>query len=66
MASNDVITLDGVSKSYKLGRIRVRALEEVTLTIARGDFIAIAGPSGVESCSSFIAAGSSGNAAGGD
>jgi len=46
MASNDVITLDGVSKSYKLGRIRVRALEEVTLTIARGDFIAIAGPSG--------------------
>jgi len=46
MASNDVITLDGVNKSYKLGRIRVPALENVTLTIARGEFIAIAGPSG--------------------
>jgi putative ABC transport system ATP-binding protein len=46
MTSNDVITLDGVSKTYRLGRIRVRALADVTLTIASGDFIALAGPSG--------------------
>src|ERR1051326_4189868 len=46
MTSNDVIALDSVSKTYRLGRIRVRALEDVTLTIGRGDFIAIAGPSG--------------------
>src|SRR5712691_11861534 len=46
MPSNDVITLDGVSKTYRLGRIRVRALADVNLTITRGDFIALAGPSG--------------------
>jgi len=46
MTSTDVIALDGVSKTYKLGKIRVRALDDVTLTIGRGDFIAIAGPSG--------------------
>ena len=46
MPSNDVITLDGVSKTYRLGHIRVPALADVTLTIAAGDFIALAGPSG--------------------
>src|SRR5229473_3460608 len=46
MPSNDVITLDGVNKTYRLGRIRVRALADVNLTITRGDFIALAGPSG--------------------
>ena len=46
MASNDVITLTNISKTYPLGRIRVRALADVTLTIGRGDFIALAGPSG--------------------
>jgi putative ABC transport system ATP-binding protein len=46
MPSNDVITLHGVTKTYRLGRIRVCALADVTLTIARGDFIALAGPSG--------------------
>ena len=46
MPSNDVITLDSVNKTYRLGRIRVRALADVNLTIARGDFIALAGPSG--------------------
>jgi putative ABC transport system ATP-binding protein len=46
MPSNDVITLDGVSKTYRLGHIRVPALADITLTIAAGDFIALAGPSG--------------------
>src|ERR1051326_1645313 len=36
MTSNDVIALDGVSKTYRLGRIRVRALEDVTPTIGMG------------------------------
>jgi putative ABC transport system ATP-binding protein len=46
MASNDIITLAGVSRTYRLGQTRVRALADVTLTVGRGDFIALAGPSG--------------------
>src|SRR5205085_8480073 len=44
--TNNLIALDGVNKTYRLGRVRVSALEGVALTIARGDFVAIAGPSG--------------------
>jgi putative ABC transport system ATP-binding protein len=46
MPTNTVIALDGITKTYPLGRLRVRALEDVSLTIAAGDFIALAGPSG--------------------
>jgi putative ABC transport system ATP-binding protein len=35
-----------VSKIYELGAIKVRALHEVSLRIARGDFVAIMGSSG--------------------
>jgi putative ABC transport system ATP-binding protein len=35
-----------ISKTYELGPIRVRALREVSLLIARGDFVAIMGSSG--------------------
>jgi putative ABC transport system ATP-binding protein len=40
------IVLADVSKTYELGAIKVRALREVTLQIARGDFVAIMGSSG--------------------
>ena len=43
---NDLISLENVSKSYRLGRVSVPALRDVTLTIARGEFLALAGPSG--------------------
>lgn len=43
---NDLISLESVSKAYRLGRVSVPALREVTLTIARGEFLALAGPSG--------------------
>jgi putative ABC transport system ATP-binding protein len=46
MTSNDVIALTGVNKTYPLGRIRVRALTDVNLTIGRGELLALAGPSG--------------------
>ena len=40
------IILREVSKTYGLGEIEVRALRQVTLQIARGDFVAIMGSSG--------------------
>ncbi len=40
-----IVVVD-VSKTYELGAIKVRALHDVTLQIARGDFVAIMGSSG--------------------
>ena len=41
-----LVKLTSVSKTYRLGDVRVRALSDIDLTIDRGDFIALAGPSG--------------------
>jgi putative ABC transport system ATP-binding protein len=41
-----MIELDGVSKIYQAGRVEVRALERVDLSIDEGDLVAIMGPSG--------------------
>lgn len=35
-----------VSKTYHQGRIEIHALKQVNLSIARGEFVAVAGPSG--------------------
>jgi putative ABC transport system ATP-binding protein len=40
------VKLTDVSKTYRLGDVRVRALGGIDLTIDKGDFIALAGPSG--------------------
>jgi putative ABC transport system ATP-binding protein len=42
----DVIVLRNVSKTYHMGAVDVRALRAVSLTIARGGFVAIVGASG--------------------
>ncbi|HET9666630.1 MAG TPA: ABC transporter ATP-binding protein [Desertimonas sp.] len=44
--SKPVIEVRGVTKTYSLGAIEVHALRGVTLTVDRGDFVAVMGASG--------------------
>ena len=41
-----IIRLDHVSRVYQVGESQVRALDDVSLAIARGEFAAVMGPSG--------------------
>jgi ABC-type lipoprotein export system ATPase subunit len=41
-----LLTLEGVSKSFQRGREQVVALDEVTLAVEKGEFVAMVGPSG--------------------
>lgn len=43
---NEIVTLENVSKVYPLGKLEVRALSDVNMTITPGEFTTIAGPSG--------------------
>lgn len=44
--AHDVVTVESVSKTYKVGETEVRALRDVSLSINAGQFVAIMGPSG--------------------
>jgi len=41
-----MIRLSGIGKSYDLGTVQVAALEDVSLTIERGEYVSVMGPSG--------------------
>ncbi|MFZ5573992.1 MAG: ABC transporter ATP-binding protein [Pseudomonadota bacterium] len=41
-----VVEVEGVGKAYALGKQTVVALHDVSLSVARGEFLALAGPSG--------------------
>ena len=45
-ANGAIIRLDHVSRVYQVGESEVRALDDVSLAIARGEFAAVMGPSG--------------------
>ena len=40
------IELDAVQKTYKMGEILIRAVDRISFTIEKGEFVVIAGPSG--------------------
>src|SRR5882672_11141437 len=42
----DFVRLEGVSMAYGRGAAVLKAVEDVTLSIARGEFVAVVGPSG--------------------
>lgn len=44
--NNEVISIKGIRKIYKVGNQEVRALDGVDLTINRNEYVAIMGPSG--------------------
>lgn len=44
--SEPLIEVENLSKTYHMGKMEVRALRHVSLTIPRGEFVAIMGPSG--------------------
>jgi len=46
MAEAHAVAALDVTKDYELGRTRVSALRGVTLEVARGEFLSVAGPSG--------------------
>ncbi|MDE3245595.1 MAG: ABC transporter ATP-binding protein, partial [Acidobacteriota bacterium] len=46
MTDSPLIQLKDITKVYVMGDMEVRALDGVSLTIGRGEYVAIMGPSG--------------------
>ena len=46
MSPEPLIELSGVARRYELGEVTVTALAEVSLSIDRGEFVVVLGPSG--------------------
>ena len=46
MKKEEIIRLEGISRFYQVGTVTVKALEEVSISIYRNEFVALMGPSG--------------------
>jgi putative ABC transport system ATP-binding protein len=46
MSAEPIIRLDRVSRTYAMGKVAVHALNDVSLKVREGEFVAIVGPSG--------------------
>jgi putative ABC transport system ATP-binding protein len=46
VAAEPIIRLTGITKTYKTGEVEVHALVDVTMTVEKGEMVAIMGPSG--------------------
>jgi len=42
----EVLRIEGLTKVFGSGRLEVRALEDINLSVAAGDLVALLGPSG--------------------
>jgi putative ABC transport system ATP-binding protein len=45
-ANGQVIQMDGITKVYDTGKVKVEALRGISLEVKRGEFLAVVGPSG--------------------
>jgi macrolide transport system ATP-binding/permease protein len=46
MIKKNIIEIEKIKKVFRMGDSQLNALDDVSLTIARGDFVAVVGPSG--------------------
>jgi len=44
--NSEIIKLENISKDYRLGKTIVTALKNISITVRKGEFLAIVGPSG--------------------